>query len=99
MIPLLSPRPFSDMTPEEYKKYIESLYIEPVRAAPPADWTVTVNKKGTPVIRINRKPRYLLPSEVKVIADEIGWTFQALWLRLKKNKTEIRIKNVIAEKK
>lgn len=91
MIPLLAPKAFAQFTSDEFKRYVESLYCEPVRVAPPADFTVRLNKKGTPVIRINRKPKFLTPAEIKVIADEISWSYQTLWLAVAKKKIEIRV--------
>lgn len=92
MIPLISPKPFSEYSPEEYLTYIKSLYREPERAAPPADYSVHVNKKGTPVIRINRKPKFLTSAEVSLIAEEISWTLQDLWMLIaKKKKIEIKL--------
>lgn len=93
MIPLIAPKGFAEFTSEEFKRYVESLYREPERAAPPADFTVRLNKKGTPVIRINRKPKFLTPAEVELIAKEIGWRFQTLWLAVAKKKIEIRVPN------
>lgn len=92
MIPLLSPKPFAEYSPQEYKDYVISLYREPEKAAPPAAFTVWVNKKGTPVIRFNRKEKFLTSAEVGEIAAELGWTLQATWVMLRKKKTiEIRL--------
>ncbi len=89
-IALLSPQPFGAYSPLTYHSYVRSLYREPPKAVPPADYTVTVNKKGTPVIRINRKPKFLWAEEVRVIAQALGWTEQRTWTHCLKKKIELR---------
>lgn len=90
LIPLLSVKSLDEFTPQAYYDYIKSLYIEPEVSAPPADFRVSVNKKGTPIIRINRKPKFLTQAEVFVIARDLGWKYQTLWMHLLKKKIEIK---------
>jgi hypothetical protein len=92
MIPLLSPKVFSEFTPEEFRDYVTSLYQEPERATPPANYNVRVNRKGTPVIRVNRSPKFLTQAEVTDIAQQINWSYQKLWLHLRKKKMEIKVR-------
>jgi hypothetical protein len=89
-IPLLSPKPFREYSPEEYLTYVRSLYREPERKAPPAEFSVSLNAKGTPTIRIRRTPKYLTAEEVGAAAAEIGWPLQKFWLNCVKKKIEIR---------
>lgn len=91
-IPLLSPKPFAQFTAQEYHSYIQTLYREPPKAEPPADFTVRLNAKGNPVIRINRKPKFLTAKEIKLIAEQLGWKQQTLWLHIVKKKIEIKIR-------
>lgn len=91
MIPLLSPKPLSEYSPEEYLAYVRTLYVEPERAAPPADFSVRLNKQSNPVITVRRKPKWLIPSEVSAIATELGWPLQKLWLHLLKKKIIINV--------
>jgi len=78
-IPLLSPKAFGEFTPQEFKDYVTQLYQEPPKPPPPADFTVTLNKKGIITVRINRDPKYLLKSEVTAIATQLGWSQQDTW--------------------
>lgn len=91
MIPLLSPKTFVLYSPQEYHTYIKSLYREPPKPPPPADYTVWTNAKGTPVIRINRKPKFLTSAEVTAIAADLGRTLQDTWLLVLKKKIEIKL--------
>ena len=89
-IPLIAPKHLSQYSPIEYFTYVRSLHREPERAAPPAEFTVSVNKKGTVVLRINRKPKYLTPSEVDKIAQQLGWKKQEAWLMIREKKVEVK---------
>lgn len=90
-IPLLSPKALADFTPEEFYSYVKSLHIEPVKAAPARDFGASVNKKGNLILRVKRKPKFLLATEVRLLAEELGWTIQATWLQVAKKKdVEIR---------
>lgn len=94
-IPLLSPKPFADYTPEEYQAYVTSLHKLPVpkksakKKAVPKDVTVRLNAKGTPVITIKRKPKYVTHAEADALAAELKWTRQALWAHLRKKKIPV----------
>lgn len=90
MIPLLSKKALAEYTPEEYKAYIESLYQEPERAAPPKEVSASLNKKGTLTIRINRDPKYITSKEVDALAEELSWTKQKTWLEVRRRKIEVR---------
>jgi hypothetical protein len=89
--PLLSPKPLRDYSPQEYKAYIESLYIEPPKKIPPAEVRISLNKKGSIVLRITRSPKFVLAAEVPILAREVGLTQQALWMILRKKKIELKL--------
>jgi len=88
-IPLLSPKPFADFTPDEYRAYITSLYQEPPKPAPPPELAVRLNDKGTPVITIRREPKWLTYKEAEALATEIGWKLQPFLANLRKKKVTI----------
>lgn len=90
MIPLLSPKPFAEYGAEEYQNYIRSLYQEPPKAAPPAEFAVRLNAKGNPVLTVRRDPKWLSSAEVQIIAQELGWSLQHTWLHVVKKKVAIR---------
>ncbi len=90
-VPLLSPKPFSEFSPEEFQEYVRSLYVEPERPPPPADFSVRLNQKGTPVITVRRKPKWLTASEVQGIALDLGLPLQTLWILILRRKIEIRV--------
>lgn len=92
VIPLISPRPFSEFSPQEFHEYVKSLHQEPERAAPPAEFTVRLNAKGNPVITIRREPKFLNADEVDSAAVQAGWTKQRMWLHVLKKKIPVRRK-------
>ena len=91
MYPLLSPKPFADFSPAEYKAYVVSFYKEPPKAAPPAEYSVSVNAKGNPVIRVRREPKWLTSGEVSELAEEAGLTLQQMWSAVLSRKIEIKV--------
>lgn len=91
MIPLLSPKALADYSPEEFQQYIRSLYVAPAERKIPVEVSISLNKKGTPVLRISREPKFLLASEVTALAAEIGWPLQALWINCLKKKITIKL--------
>lgn len=90
-VPLLSPKPLALFEPQEFHDYVRGLYEEPVRAKPPAEFSVSLNAKGNPVIRVRREPKWLLNTEVEALAEAIGWTSQRMWLAVRAREIEIRI--------
>lgn len=51
--------------------------------------TFSLNTKGNPVIRISRKPQYLIKSEIITIAKSLGLPQNTLWVKLSKRKVPI----------
>jgi hypothetical protein len=96
-IPLLSPKPFGEYSPEEFRTYVQSLYKEPVRSVP-KEFSASLTKKGTLTLRVTRDPKFLEPKEVDAIAESIGWTKQETWLAVIKRKITIRRSNVAGSK-
>lgn len=89
--PLLSGKPFSEYSPEAFRDYVRSLYVAPPVPAPKAEYSASVTKKGSVTFRINREPKFLLASEIRVIAEDIGKSLQETWMLVLKRKTiEIR---------
>lgn len=76
MIPLLSGKPLSEFTPEEYKAYVKSLYHKRVKkkSAPKKkrlrDYKVSVRslKKGLKATT-KREPKYLTKEELAKFAE------------------------------
>jgi hypothetical protein len=91
MIPLLSPCPFADYTPESYHRYVKSLYIEPPAKPIPAEFSVRLNEKGNPVITVRRDPKVLSREEVEQIAAHLGKPLQEIWLLVRKRKIAITV--------
>lgn len=94
MTPLRSPKPFAQYSPEEYKQYIESLHIKPVEKLPPAEWAVRLNAKGTPVITVRRKPKWITFTEARLMSKEVKFTYQEILTQLRKKKIEVRLQVV-----
>lgn len=88
---LLSPKPFADYAAGEFHDYVRTLYREPPKAEPLAEFSVRLNSKLNPVITIRRDPKFLTSAEVSSIAADISWPLQRLWLHIAKKKIEIQV--------
>ena len=94
-IPLLSPKPFGEYSPEEFRQHVKGLnYVKPKRVStskrkvvPEVSWKR--NLKGTLVIRVKRKPQVITQSEFDSLAKESGEPMNELWLRLAKRKIKV----------
>jgi hypothetical protein len=93
-IPLLSPKAFSEFTPEEYKDYVISLHKAPPAKPIPAAVTWSLTKTGKPSVRIKRQPKFVTATEVGEGALSLGVTYQELWMHLRKKKIEIKVTEV-----
>lgn len=83
-IPLLSPKPFSEFTPEEYHTYICSMYHKPekqesksVKVLPPYEWKLT--PKGALSVTVNRTDKSLTRAEIDQLAKESGRPLNEVW--------------------
>jgi uncharacterized protein (DUF2141 family) len=102
-IPLLSgTKAFDDMSAEEFKAHVCSLYWKPAPKASAKKETlpfvVRRNKKGTLCIRVNRRPKWLTRDEVDGIAKSTKTPANEVWIKVKKAKIEI-VANATKEKK
>lgn len=88
-VPLLSPKQFADFSPPEFHAYVKSLYREPERKEP-SPYSAYLNKKGTLVLRVSRKPKLLLTKEVDQIALAVGWKKQQTWLAIRQKGIEVK---------
>lgn len=99
VIPLLSLRPFLSFSPEEFRAHVESLYVDPEIAkekkrarmkkpqAKPFTWRR--NKKGTFILRVNRKPKWITPEEFDFLSIEALLPANELFLYLKEKEIKI----------
>ena len=86
-VPLLAPKGLGEFNPEEYREYVRALKVKEPERKP---YHVRMNRKGNPVIRINRKPvRFLTPGEVEQIAVELNLPSQRMWVEVKKRKITV----------
>jgi len=90
-IPLLAPKHISQFEAQEYKDYIISLYIDPKADKPvKREFNASKTKKGSIVIRINRKPKWITRSEINILAKELNMPKSEMFLLVCKRKIEIR---------
>lgn len=88
-IPLLSPKPFGDYSPNEFREYVRSLYRVKEKAAPKkktnAEKTVRAKrkKKGGLSLVTLRKPKYITDAEFRIIAEELKTPLNLLFIELK----------------
>jgi hypothetical protein len=66
-IPVVAGKTVAEFSPAEYKEYIQSLYQ---KEAEKPKVTLSFNKKGNPIIRVNRKPKFILVAEIAELAKE-----------------------------
>jgi hypothetical protein len=90
---LLSPRPFAEFNPEEYKIHVRSLYYRPVKkvrvAKKPATYSCRVTPKGSLSITVRRKPKFLTHAEVAEIETKTGRPANEIATYLTKRKIPI----------
>ena len=99
MIPLLSPKPFAEFTPADFKQYVVSLYVAPPVPTPPAEYSIRLNKKGNAVITVRRTPKFLTNTEIEAMAAECGFSIQRMWQEVRERDIEIRVPDYRARKK
>jgi len=68
IIPLLH-KPLQEHSPEEYKEYIQSLYIQPEGTTPVNGVKIVFGEKVTQVRFTNGKEKKLSRKEVSVLAE------------------------------
>jgi len=96
-IPLLSPCAFELFTAEAFKVYVRGLNTPRrvkrtaavKKTPPPFAWRV--NAKGTLVITIRRKPKWLTRAEVDGIAAAAKIDSRLVWLKVMAKKSAILI--------
>lgn len=67
---LLSSKPMSAFTPEEFKLMVRALYFKPEARKPKAPFSWRLTPKGKLTIRVSRKPKVLIRKEIEQIAKE-----------------------------
>ena len=93
MIPLLSVKAFNEFTPAEFKAHVKLLFFKKekkgaeIKVKKPFTWNR--NKKGTLILRVNRKPKWITEEEFTQIAHESGEPLNLLFLMLKKKEVEV----------
>lgn len=94
--PMLAPKPLNEFTPTEFQEFVRSMKIVKVKAEPVAV-TFRLNKKGTPILTIRRKPRYILRNEIDALAAKHKFDVAALFI-LAKSKCPIYASKEEAER-
>lgn len=90
-IPLLAPKHISQFNEQEYKDYIISLYIDPKADKPkPKEYSASRTKKGSIVIRINRKPKWITRPEIVELAKSLEIPQSEMFLLVLKRKIEVK---------
>lgn len=94
-IPLLSPMPFGQFSPESFREYVRSLKQErkvkakgkkkPKRPS----YSARVNLKGTLIITTKRKPKYLTNEELTEIGVKTGRPANEIFLYIKAKEYQI----------
>lgn len=80
--PLISSKPLVDFLPAEYQQFVKDMKIIKVKEEPV--WcSFRVNNKGTPILTIRRKPKWILKSEIESLAKEHKFDVAALYILAK----------------
>jgi len=93
MIPLLAPFSISAISAEEFKSHVLSLRFDRRRIAkkePAPIVSISRGKKGNPVIRVRRKPKWITGEELLLISRELQLPQSDTFILLKKKKIEVR---------
>ncbi len=99
MTKLLSPKALEEYSPEAFKERIRGLFYKPIKGkgkakkAPPKEVSWRLNAKGTLVIVIRRKPKWIAPREIDQIALESGKPQNEVWLKVKAKKSGILVQD------
>lgn len=110
MMALISPKPFSEFTPDAYHAYVTAMYALPVKRtgkakSPVSGLTVNRTKAGGLSVRRTAKSRpfaYATIAEVKSLADYAKCSQAELWNLLKSKdfilgQTRIECEKIYAE--
>jgi len=90
-IPLLAPKSIYDYDPAEYMAYVESLYRDHRKPKViKREFLASKTKKGTVVIRISRKPKWITRDEIDILAAELAMPKSDMFLLVLKRKIEIK---------
>lgn len=97
-IKLLSPRSFSEYTPEEYKEYIRSLYFKKTKKTPTIrlkkkkpTFVLKLTKTGKVSLKVNRDPVFITRAEIAQLAQEHKIEERLIWLKVTDKKKPIRV--------
>lgn len=90
-IPLLSGKPLSEFTPEDFKLHVRSLYHkpEPKRAAPVRTVLPKLTPKGNISLLIRRKPQWISREEIAEAAKELSVEERLVWNYVAKKKIKV----------
>lgn len=106
-VPLISPKSFSEYSPEEYQQYVMSMYALRVKGTKPKKPTyaeglaVSRTKKGSLSIRLSKAKRafaYVLRSELDALAKGNGFLASEVWNAFKEKKFIIAETRMDAER-
>ena len=80
-------------TPESYKEYVTSLYEKPETSSGSqavAGVGITFGKRT--IVRVTRKPKIVLTSEIKLLAEEYGRKYEEVLALFKDKKRKIEVR-------
>lgn len=99
---LLSGQPFGDYSPEGFRDYVKSLkenYIQrqaeskaakaPASKSPVPGVNFRYNKKGTAIITMRRKPKWITPAEIAKLHEAHGVPSNVLWTLIRTKGIEV----------
>ncbi len=91
-VPLLSPKPFAEYSPQEYLLYVKGMYREPRNKEGKIvrDVSFRINDKGTHIITVrNRKPKWISKAEIRILAEEAGVPQNIMWQTVRRKKIPV----------
>lgn len=87
--PTIAPKSLKQFGEQEFRNYVKSLYQEPIKVEP-KPYSVSINKKGNPVITVRRKPKWVSLEECEAIALKCKVLKEEVVSWMKKRKIEVK---------
>lgn len=79
---MIAPKKLADFLPAEYHQFVKDMKLVKEKSEPV--WcSFRVSDRGTPILTIRRKPKWILRSEIETLAKEHKFDVAALYLLAK----------------
>lgn len=98
-VKLLSPKPFLEYSPEDFKNYVRSLYFKKQKKTPTIKikkvLSIHLTKTGRVSLTVKRDPKFITRAEIERLAQEHNIEERLIWLRVRDKKKPIEVRDEI----